>query len=293
MKLLHHTRQYYELLWVALLSLTILILIVILIKDDLFKDSVIKDNWTIVYDETASRDDRINALQYLARQEEVLSDIEFSVAKKLFQGLDLSTDTLDINKGVDLKDVYLKGVNLSDANLSDANLGNAYLPQANLKRTRLHDVNLSEANLSEANLSEANLSGANLSGADLSGVNFYGTNLLAANLDNANLSDANLFAVNLTAANFSNTILNEGTVIDYTWIWETTDSEEHPTAYIPVGIPRNWDTALEPDYVCEKSSSIQNTAASKAKIKMMIKKRCKLYVPYVPPVEPQTLQEDY
>ena len=289
MKFPHLAKQHYELLWIGLLSVVILALIIILIKDDLFRESVIENNWEIVHDETSSRTDKINALYYLAKQKETLGKLDFSTAKILFQGLDLSAETLELNKGVDLRNIYLSKINLSDANLSEADLGNADLSKANLTDARLHDVNLSDANLTSANLTGANFSGANFSGANLTGANLYSTNLLASKLTNANLSDANLFAVNLTSADFSGAILNEGTVINYGWIWETTDQEEHPTAYLPVGIPENWDITLKPDYVCKKSSGISDAQAPIDEIKMKIEKRCK---PYVPPVEPETPQEE-
>ena len=207
----------------------------------------------------------------------------------MFQGLDLSARTLELNKGVDLRNIYLSKINLSDANLSDANLDSSDLSKANLANARLHDVNLSDANLTGTNLSGTNLSGANLTGANLTGANLYSTNLLASKLINTNLSDANLFAVNLTAADFSGAILNEGTVINYGWIWQTTDKEEYPAAYLPVGIPENWDITLEPDYVCKKGSAISDAQTPIDEIKMKIEKRCK---PYVPPIEPEAPQEE-
>ncbi len=288
MKLPELKAQHYELLWIGLVSIVVLVSIIIIIKDDLFKEGVIEDNWEIVNDETSSHNDKVEALKYLLIQKEPVGDkLDFSVAKHIFQGIDLSPETLEAKKGVGLERIYLKQVNLSEVNLSDANLSDAVLSEANLTAARLHDTNLTGADLSGANLSRANLSGANLSGANLSGANLFATDLTAANLSNAVFSDANLFAVNFSATNLADTILDEGTVIDHPWSWESS-GEQHPEAFLPIGIPKNWETVLKPDYLCKTYSNLVNIETTKKEIKQKMEKRCRPYVPPPPPpVEPQ------
>ena len=288
MKLPELKTQHYELLWIGLVSIVVLVSIVIIIKDDLFKEGVIENNWEVVNDETSSYDDKIEALKYLLRQKEPVGDrLNFSVAQNLFQGIDLSPRTLEIKKGVGLERVNLKQVNLSEVNFSDANLSDAILLGADLTAARLHDADLTGVDLSGANLSGANLSGANLSGANLSGANLFGTDLTATNLSNAIFSNANLFAVNFSAVNLADAVLDEKTVINYSWAWEPL-GEQLPEAFLPIGTPKNWDTTLKPDYLCRTYSSLESIEITKKEIKKVIKKRCKPYVP--PPVEAETAE---
>ncbi len=286
MKLSELKTQHYELLWIGLVSIVVLFSIIAIIKDDLFKEGVIENNWEIVHDETSNHNDKLEALKYLLAQKEPVGDkLEFSVAKNLFAGIDLSPKTLDLRKGVDLKRIYLKQMDLSETNLSDADLSDAILSEANFTAARLHDANLTGADLSGANLSRANLSGANLSGADLSGANLFGTDFTATNLSNAIFSDANLFAVNFSAANLADAVIDKGTVIDYPWSWKS-PPEQPPETFLPIGTPKNWDTTLQPDYLCKTYSSLVGIETTKKEMKKFIEKRCSPYVP-PPPVEPE------
>ncbi len=288
MKLPELKTQHYELLWIGLVSIVVLVSIIIVIKDDLFKESVIENNWEIVNDETSSHNEKIEALKYLLVQKESVGDkLNLSVTQHLFQGIDLSPETLGIQKGVSLERISLKQVNLSEVNFSEVNLTDAILSGANLTAARLHDANLSGVDLSGANLSGANFSGANLSGANLSGANLFGTDLTATNLSNAVFSNANLFAVNFSAVNLADAILDEGTVIDSAWAWKPS-SKQLPEAFLPTGTPENWDTTLKPDYLCKTYSSLEETEITKKEIKKLLKKRCKPYVPPSPPIEPET-----
>ena len=292
MKLPELKTQHYELLWIGLVSIVVLVSIIIVIKDDLFKEGVIEDNWEIVNDETSSHNEKVEALKYLLVQKEPVGDkLNLSVTQNLFQGIDLSPETLGIQKGVSLERISLKQANLSEANLSDVNLGDAVLSGANLTAARLHDVNLSGADLSDANLANANLSGANLSGANLSGANLFATDLTATNLSNAIFSNANLFAVNFSAVNLADAILDKGMVIDYSWAWRPS-GEQLPEAFLPIGTPKNWDTTLRPDYLCKTYSSLEEIETTKEEIEKAIKKRCKPYAPPPPPLaEPETKTE--
>ena len=286
MKLSELKTQHYELLWIGLVSVVVLVSIIIIIKDDLFKEGVIENNWEIVNDETSNHNDKLEALKYLLAQKEPVGDkLEFSVAKNLFEGIDLSPETLDMRKGVDLKRIYLKQTDLSETNLSDADLSDAILSEANLTAARLHDVNLTGADLSGADLSGTNLSGANLSGANLSGANLFATDLTAANLSNAIFSDANLFAVNFSAANLADAVLDKGTVIDYPWSWKS-PPKQHPETFLPIGTPKSWDTTLHPDYLCKTYSKVVDIETTKEEIKELLERRCSPYVP-PPPVEPE------
>ena len=288
MKLPELKTQYYELLWIGLVSIVVLVSIIIIIKDDLFKEGTIEDNWEIVNDETSSYDNKIEALKYLLRQKEPVGDkLNFSVAQRLFQGIDLSPEILETKKGIGLERINLEQVNLSEVNLSDANLSDANLSGTNLSDARLHDANLTNADLSDADLSRTNLSGANLSGANLSGANLFGSDLTAANLSNAVFSDANLFAVNFSATNLADAVLDKGTMINYSWAWKP-PNERPPETFLPVGTPKNWGTTLKPDYLCKTYSSIEDTEITKKEIEKVIKKRCKPYVP--PPVEAETAE---
>ena len=281
--------QHYELLWIGLVSIVVLVSIIIVIKDDLFRESVIEYNWEIVNDETSSHNEKIEALKYLLVQKEPVGDkLNLSVAQHLFQGIDLSPETLGIKKGVGLERISLKQVNLSEANFSDVNLSDAVLSGANLTAARLHDANLAGADLSDANLSRANLSGANLSGANLSGANLFATDLTATNLSNAIFSDANLFAVNFSAVNLADAILDKKMVIDYSWAWRPS-GEQLPEAFLPIGTPKNWDTTLRPDYLCKTYSSLEEiNETTKKGIEKIMKKRCTPYVPPPPPIETET-----
>ena len=139
-------------------------------------------------------------------------------------------------------------------------------------------LDLSNANLTGAKLYKANLSGANLSKARLLGANLFGTRLTGANLTDANLSDANLFAVGLTSANLSNVIFSRRTVIDSTWVWKTAPGQG-PTAYLPTGTPKNWNTTLKPTYRCSENASLITEHDQKKTIRARMAKKCNAYQP--------------
>ena len=277
MKLPNLKRRRYKFLGIAGIVVAIVALIVFLIGDEiLFKERIIANNWEIVRDKNTSEADKILALQYLAKQGESLAGVDISGAKSSLQGLDLSPESLDIKRGVDLRNVNFMYANLSNVNLSETNLTAAIFSAADLTDARLHNANLAEANLSEANLSATNFSGANLSAANFSKAKLLATNLIAAKLSDANLSDADLFAVNFSATDLSGVTFNEGTVIDHAWIWTTTE-EQHPASYLPAGTPKNWDTTLKPAYTCPRYMSF-DSRTSKEQIKKIMKKRCQPYV---------------
>ena len=176
------------------------------------------------------------------------------------------TDPLDLKdrnfRKAKLERATLCKANLQDANLTDADLGGADLTDAYLWRADLTDANLREANLTDAdlggadlidaNLREANLTDAVLWRADLTDANLRKADLTDAVLWRANLTDADLWgadltAVNLSQADFSNAVLG-GTTLDLTWVWESSGSDEE--RYFPIGIPKDWDDTLKPEYLC-------------------------------------------
>ena len=277
MKLPNLKRRRYKFLGKAGIVVAIAALIVFLIGDEiLFKEKIIANNWEIVRDKNADGTDKILALQYLAKQGESLAGVNFSGAKSTLQGLDLSPETLDIKKGIDLRNANFMYADLSNVNLSETNLSAAIFSAADLADSRLHNANLTNADISEAKLSATNFSGAKLSAANFNKAKLLGTNLIAAKLSNANLSDAELFAVNFSATDLSGVTFNEGTVIDHAWIWNTTE-EQHPASYLPTGIPKNWDTTLKPAYTCPSSMPF-NSRMPKEQMKRIMKKRCRPYV---------------
>ena len=289
------TRQHYELLWIAGISVVIISLIFILIKEDLFRESTIERHWKIVYDESADKVDRVNALQYLARQKESLADLNFPGEQNFLRGLNLSSKALEIKTGIridekhaDLMRANFSNADLTDANLSETNLSGANLSGANLTNSHFHNVDLSSANLSGANLSGTKLSGTDLTDANLSGAKLFGTSFISAKLTDTKLYDAKLFAVDFTFANLNNLILNKNTVIDYSYFWKNS-SEENPIIYLPTGTPENWDTTLKPAYICAKNYMFIDIDAAKDQIKREIEKRCK---PYVHQEEPEISQEE-
>lgn len=274
----------------------VLAVIILLIGDEiLFKESIVAKNWEIIHDENADKTDKIRALQYLAQQEESLADVNLSGGKTSLQGLDLSPVTLNTKENTrhikiraDLKNANFMQADLSDVNFSGADISGAIFYATNLRNARLHNVNLSKANLSEANLYNTNLSGADLSKTNLSKAQLFGTDLTAVDLSGANFSDAELVAVNFTSANLSNVVFNEGTVIEYAWIWRTTD-KQHPLSYLPTGIPKNWDTVLKPAYTCPQNYKWFDASISKDQIKRKMEKFCEPYVHWeAPPVNQET-----
>ena len=173
-----------------------------------------------------------------------------------------------------LTDADLSGANLIGADLFRANLTDADLFRANLTDADLQSANLTDADLQSANLIDADLSGANLTDADLSGANLTNAslvdadltiaylgdaNLINADLRGANLIDANLTRADLTVANlgktnFSNAVLDKA-ILDFTWVRESSDLEE---GNFPIGIPKDWDDTLKPEYLCPDSFDISD-----------------------------------
>jgi hypothetical protein len=74
----------------------------------------------------------------------------------------LSSGSITLLRGADLRGADLSGANLSGADLSEANLSSADLSLADLSGANLSLADLSEANLSGAFLIDANLSHTNL-----------------------------------------------------------------------------------------------------------------------------------
>ncbi|MBC6413353.1 MAG: pentapeptide repeat-containing protein [Chromatiales bacterium] len=272
-------RRRYKILGGASFLFTVMVLLIVTIGGEIiFMDSTIAKNQTILFDKNADITDRIEALRYLASKRVSLANSNFAGEQELWRALDISPEALEIKKGLDLKNVNFAGADLSGINLSEADLSGANLSNANLSDARLHNVDLSNANLTGAELYKANLSGANLSKARLLGANLFGTRLTGANLTDANLSNANLFAVSLTSANLSNVIFSRRTVIDSTWVWKTIPGQE-PTAYLPIGTPKNWNTTLKPTYRCSEKVSLITEHDNKKKIKARMAKKCNAYQP--------------
>ena len=186
--------------------------------------------------------------------------------------------------GADLKEVDLTGADLGGADLTGAGLTDANLEGANLTSANLPDAGLPDANLTGANLTGANLGSVNFTSANLTGVNLFRANLTSAYLTKANLTSAHLVYTDLTAANlsktnFSEVIISNETVLDYTWVWE---------GDLPIGIPKGWDTTTKPEYICprgffishyifEYSSEEEKQKKLKNALGQLIKEKCKPY----------------
>ena len=130
--------------------------------------------------------------------------------------LDLSGAMLNAAKlpGADLSHDDLSGADLTQSDLHQADLSGANLQGAHLWRS-----NLSRANFNEATMVNANLRGANLSGANLNGVDFTG----------ANLKDARLVDVSMSRVKMSNTIGQDGKLIDNTSLRQPAAVSSAPT----------------------------------------------------------------
>ena len=152
--------------------------------------------------------------------------------------------------GANLTDADLFRANLTDADLFRANLTDAYLRFANLTDADLFRANLTDADLREANLTDADLFRANLTDADLREANLTDADLFRANLTSATLIFSDLTAANLSETDFSNAVLDDRTILDFTWVWESSDSEEE---YFPMGIPKGRSDTLKPEYLCPRN----------------------------------------
>ena len=89
-------------------------------------------------------------------------------------------DSLEKNRGANLRGADLCGADLREADLRGANLCGANLYEADLREADLREADLYGADLRGANLRGADLYGANLCGADLCGANLYEANLCGA-----------------------------------------------------------------------------------------------------------------
>ncbi|MBD2066692.1 pentapeptide repeat-containing protein [Leptolyngbya sp. FACHB-671] len=174
--------------------------------------------------------------------------------------------------GADLKDANLSGANLSGADLTRADLSRVNLSEADLSNTDLSRANLSRVDLSKTDLRGTNLSGtdlrrANLTGADLSGTDLHGTDLREATLIRANLNGANLTGANLTGANlfkaqalgtnFTQAILEETCVEDWSIDRETNFSG---AIFAAVGLDSSQSISLPPQ--SSRAVSLQSTPQS-------------------------------
>ena len=184
-----------------------------------------------------------------------------------------------------LTDADLRGANLTDANLWDANLTDADLSLANLTDAKLWDANLTDAKLWDANLTDANLWDANLTDAKLWDANLTDAYLFRANLTSATLIFSDLTAANLSATNFSNAILDE-TILDLTWVWESSGSDEKE--YFPIGVPRFRSDTLKPEYLCPEDFDVSDYLDKdyeiereklKDQLKPIIEENCEKYNP--------------
>ena len=215
------------------------------------KDEAIDRNWDVVYTREATSIRRTKALQNLARLGES------------FEGIDLSPKAIGIEKGVNLRKAKLINVNLFGANLTSADLR--------------------WANLTSADLRWANLTSADLGGADLTSAFLGGADLTSADLTKTNLTAANLFLTD-----FSDATISEDTVLDYTWVWEGPGKEK--TRFLPIGIPKDWDTTLKPKYICprdfdisahinvsEYSSEEEEQEELKNALRQIMKENCRPY----------------
>lgn len=305
MRLLNFKKRRHKLLAFIGIFTLVPVLVFAVIKFKLFYDDIkIARNWEIIHARTSDSTDFIRALRYLAKQGESLADIDLSCTamggivekgactkeKISLQGLDLSPRTLEITSGVDLRHAKLIYTDLSNTDLRGADLSSANLFGADLSNANVSEANLSNAVISNANFASTNFSNTKLTSSHLLNTNFFGSSLLNADLSNANLSNAHLFAVNLSAANFSSTVFNQGTIIDYAWVWKTSDIK-HPKSYFPIGIPSDRETTIEPAYLCPKKNFLVLAShIKKTHVKRRIENNCNPYVPNIEQAE-QPLQD--
>ena len=197
-------------------------------------------------------------------------------------GADLIEANLD---EADLRQADLSKADLIEADLYKADLSKADLYKADLSRADLDEADLSGADLDKADLSEVDLDEADLSGADLTSANLIGADLIETDLTQANLRRANLIAANLSKTNFSNAVLDDRTILNFTWVWESSDSKE---ANFPTGIPRDWSATLKPRYLCPRRFNVSKYINKddeveqeklKKRLEQIIKSKCELYKP--------------
>ena len=176
----------------------------------------------------------------------------------------------------DLKGAILTSADLSETNLTSADLFFANLTSADLSETNLISASFQRANLTFANFFSADLTDALLWHADLTSADLKGAILTSADLERANLTSADLSLTNLSRANFLNAILDDETILDFTWVWESSGSEEKE--YFPTGIPKGWRDTLKPEYLCPLGFDISGLVYLDS-LKQRIKRNCKPYEP--------------
>ncbi len=112
--------------------------------------------------------------------------------------------------GSDFSGADLRGADLSESNLTDADFSDADLSGADLS-----DTNMKGADFSEADLRDADLRDADARDATFREANLENTALTRTNLRNADICDARMFE-----ASFSDTWINEATVLGEFCIYE-------------------------------------------------------------------------
>ena len=114
-------------------------------------------------------------------------------------------------KGSDLDETDLRYADLSEADLRDATVRNADLRHADLSGADLRDADFTDTDLREANLTDVDARGATFESA-----NFENALFIRTNLRNASIENARLYQVS-----FSDTRINEGTVLGEQTVYET------------------------------------------------------------------------
>ncbi|WP_273994023.1 pentapeptide repeat-containing protein [Vibrio parahaemolyticus] len=132
--------------------------------------------WQLLTTKASGNSGKIEALEYLNKEEHDLRGIDLSVP-------------IEYPMGVYLRGAELPGVNFSRSNLTFVNLSEANLVDSYLYRVNLNNSSLSFANLTGSNLKKADLTCSTLTGANLKNANLYKTNLFKVNiLDVKNLT---------------------------------------------------------------------------------------------------------
>ena len=195
-------------------------------------DETIVRHWTIITTKAPGSSGKVDALEYLARQED----------PEPLEGIDLSCKNMggiETRNGIEIcpRPTYLRDLDLSPdvgnstsgANLKKANLSNTDLTGADLTQAILEDANFRNAILTDVDFDRAILEFADLSGTIIKGTIFEGANL--------------------SSTNFQQAELDESTTFEKSWVLINS---------LPKGKLRNCKTSVVPQHLCGKRYDYDN-----------------------------------
>jgi uncharacterized protein YjbI with pentapeptide repeats len=165
--------------------------------------------WQVLANKAAGNSGKIEAIEFLAKQERSLQGIDMSKkthgGQVYLQGLNVSEK--ELGKKVDLigsrfEGAYLYDAHFEGARLSGAHFEGAILYEAHFEGADLYDAHFEGANLQRAHFEGADLYYAHFEGADLYDAHFEGDRLWFADFEGADLQEAHFEGARLLEANF-------------------------------------------------------------------------------------------